>query len=214
MKVISLISSKGGVGKSTIALNVAVAANSEDLFVAVIDSDPQRSLSDWRKVRGKVGRGVNPDVVPIVAERIPSAIDTARRGGLDLVIIDTQGRAGGPELATAIEVSDLILIPVGVGGFDIMASRKTLQVLGSHDALGKSVAMLSAAPGSAKEEARARSDLVKLGLDVLDAKTTNRAIYRQSVGDGSSAVEVDPGGKAAEEIMALWSEIKGRIGGE
>ena len=89
MKVIAVVSQKGGVGKSTLSLATAVAATAEGLAVAVIDLDPQVTASSWSDRREEE----TPVVISTQAARLPRVLEAAEGEGADLVVIDTAPRA-------------------------------------------------------------------------------------------------------------------------
>jgi len=106
MFTISLIGQKGGVGKTTIALGLAVAAARAGHATAIIDLDPQASAAKWKGRRSDE----NPTVVSAQASRLKQLLDTARTSGVDFVFIDTAGRKDDSAL-NAARASDLVLIP-------------------------------------------------------------------------------------------------------
>ena len=89
MKTLAIVSRKGGAGKTTIALHLAVAAEAMGLTVAVFDLDPQASAALWGDRRGEGG----PAVVPAQASRLGLLLDQARAQEADLVILDTAPHA-------------------------------------------------------------------------------------------------------------------------
>lgn len=96
MKTIAVISQKGGAGKTTIALNLAVAAVRSGHQCAVIDIDPQASAKCWHDLR----RDDAPVVVSAQAARLPEILQTAKQNGADLVIIDTAPHSESAESAS------------------------------------------------------------------------------------------------------------------
>src|SRR5271170_8073404 len=106
MFTISLIGQKGGVGKTTIALGLAVAAVRAGHAAAIVDLDPQASAAKWKDRRADD----NPAVVSAQASRLKQVIDSARTGGVDFLFIDTAGRKDNSALDAA-RMSDLVLIP-------------------------------------------------------------------------------------------------------
>ena len=106
MFTISLIGQKGGVGKTTIALGLAVAAARSGNATAIIDLDPQASAAKWKDRRAEE----NPTVVSAQASRLKQVLDSARTGGVDFAFIDTAGRKDDSALSAA-RASDLVLIP-------------------------------------------------------------------------------------------------------
>jgi len=106
MFVTSLVGQKGGTGKTTVALGLAVAAASAGHSVAVIDLDPQATASRWKDRRNEE----NPAVVSAQASRLAPALKAAESNGADFVIIDSAGRSDDSALAAA-RAADLVLVP-------------------------------------------------------------------------------------------------------
>jgi chromosome partitioning protein len=104
MKTIAIISQKGGAGKTTVAIHLAVAAEQNGLKTALFDLDPQASASSWSDKRGNP----SPAVVFAQAARLPSLLEQAASQSADLVIIDSAPNADSASLAAARAV-DLIL---------------------------------------------------------------------------------------------------------
>src|ERR1035437_2813100 len=104
MKGISVLGQKGGSGKTTLTLSLAVAAYKANKSVAVIDLDPQATACKWGDRRNG-----DPVIISVQAARLPQTLKTARENGADLVIIDTPPRAADAAMAAA-QAADLILI--------------------------------------------------------------------------------------------------------
>jgi len=106
MFTISLVSQKGGTGKSTILLGLAVAAARAGHDVAVIDVDPQATAANWKDRR----EAENPAVVSAQASRLRQTLDVARENGVEYAFIDTAGRLDDSAL-NAVRLSNLVLTP-------------------------------------------------------------------------------------------------------
>ena len=124
MAVIAVTGRKGGIGKSTIAANLAAELLALGHRVAVLDADPQRSLVAW----AGLGDGVLGDLVRPVDAMHPrqfrAAVEAAARGA-DRVVIDTPPGFADPALLAAL-CADLVLLPAGPSPLDIMAARDAL----------------------------------------------------------------------------------------
>ena len=107
MYKVAVIMEKGGVGKTTVALNLAVAAVQKGRKVAVIDIDQQATASKWTDRRTEE----QPWVVPTLTARLPAAIKQAEAQGVDFLVIDTPPHSGAGAVEAARRV-DLVLIPV------------------------------------------------------------------------------------------------------
>src|SRR3954465_1228930 len=104
MRTIALISQKGGSGKTTLAVNLAVQAHLAGLRTTIVDIDAQQTATKWPARRS----GPPPSVISAQAERLPVTMGSL--SGLDLVVIDTAGKADREALIAA-KAADFILIP-------------------------------------------------------------------------------------------------------
>ena len=202
MKTITLAATKGGVGKSTLASAFAVTAATDGGMVGMLDQDPQASLTGWWARRGEVD---NPRIYS-GASTIAEAAETLGRHGLDWLIIDT-----GPGLLRAIEpaiaAADLIVVPVKPSAFDLEAVDPVLEVIAE---LGKPYLMVlnEIDPRAPKMAISARAYLQDCGHAVAQQAIAQRMPYRAALTLGKSGPEVERDGKCAEEIRALWAEVK------
>lgn len=200
MKTISLISQKGGAGKTTLALNLAVTAESFGHRSVIIDLDPQASAKGWHDYR----RNESPVVISAQASRINDVIATAKQHGADLCIIDTAPHSETAAL-TAARAADLILIPCRAGILDIrgISSSVDLVQLAKRPAL----VVLNAVPPRGSLADQAEEAIRPYGLDVASARISQRAAFNHSLTAGQTAVEFEPDGIAAQEIEALYQLV-------
>jgi chromosome partitioning protein len=202
MKTIALVTEKGGTGKSTLAVHLAVCAARQGKIVAVIDLDPQGSASHWAE-----RRAANAENVPVVAAKVqelPSLLASARAQGADVVILDTAGRQ---DVTTAhvVEAADLVLVPCRASIYDLEASRHTAELI--RDAGGKRAAfVLNAVPSRGARAQEAREALESM-LPVSPVEMHHLVAYSDALNDGQSVEELEPVGKAAQEIRALYEWI-------
>ena len=110
MKVVAFISDKGGMGKSTAALNLACAAVEDRYEAAVLDLDPQASVGRWARVRRKADLPPRPLAETCVPIDIEDRLAELRAAGADLVLLDTAGRDNNA-ITAAIAAADLVLVP-------------------------------------------------------------------------------------------------------
>lgn len=97
MRIVAILSQKGGTGKTTLALHLAVAAETAGHSAVVIDLDPQASSAEWKDSRPNE----TPVVIPVPSARLPQALQAAYKGRADLVVIDTAPHASEVALAAA-----------------------------------------------------------------------------------------------------------------
>ncbi|MFE1603318.1 ParA family partition ATPase [Methylobacterium sp. ID0610] len=198
MRTIAIISQKGGVGKTTVAVHLAVAGAQAGYRTALVDLDPQATARKW----GDKRQADEPEVIGDHAERLPQLVEAAQSNGADLLIIDTAPNADRASLAAA-RAADLILIPCRPAAFDLEAIEATRDL--ASIARKPAWVVLSSAPARSAVVEEARRGLEGQGAQVAPQVVHQRVAYSYSVIDGRTAEEYEPGGKAAEEIAALFA---------
>lgn len=199
MKTIAIVSRKGGAGKTTIAVHLAVAAEAAGLTTALFDLDPQASAVLWSDHRGEA----MPAVVPAQAPRLTALLDQARRQGADLVLIDTAPHADAMA-SDAAATADAVLIPCRPSSFDLDAIGASIRLA---RAAGKpAFVIVNAAPVQGTEEAETKAALEAAGVAVAPVTLHQRKAYSARIHEGRTAQEHEPKGKAAGEIngLLLW----------
>jgi len=200
MRTVAVMSQKGGAGKTTIAVHLAVAACKAGQKVVVLDADPQQSACVWAKARDSD----EPVVAPVAATKLKAALEKAKESGFDLVIIDTAPNAG-PDAVDVAKLADLVLIPVRPSVFDLSAAKRTIEIVKMAGV--DSLLVLSACPHRAPEILMAREALGMSGLPVAEVAIGDRRPFARAVQTGRAVIEFEPDGKASEEINALLKEI-------
>jgi len=198
MHTISILSQKGGTGKTTLSLHLAVAAQKHGRCAVVIDVDPQASSAEWKDSRA----ADTPVVVAVPPTRLTHALKAAHDGGADVVFIDTAPHSGDVALSAA-EVADLLLIPCRAAILDLRAIGTTAKVAKLS---GKpAFVILNAVPPQATRALQdARAAVGVHGLKVAPIAIQQRAAFAHSLTAGQTAQEYEPGGKAAEDIEKLY----------
>jgi len=199
MKVISVVSQKGGAGKTTVALHIAVAADQAGLAVVLIDMDPQATAETWSVWRKN---DEHPAVIAAKAPTLTRTLGKAEELGAALAIIDTPPLAQA-EATEAIRSADLTLIPCRPAAFDLHAVRMTARMA---QTTGKpAFVMFNGGPPNALGMYAEAAELVRqIGLDVAPVRLSDRAAFRAATNTGQAAQEIEPAGKAAAEVVALW----------
>jgi chromosome partitioning protein len=193
MKTVAILSQKGGTGKTTLAVHLAVAAE-------------QASAAEWKDSRP----GDSPSVTSIQPSRLRKALEVAAGAGASLVIIDSAPHSADAAVAAA-EAADLILIPCRAGILDLRAIATTARIV---KVTGKpAFVVLNAAPVRAPrlmEDAMAA--VQQHGLAVAPTVIHQRSAYAHSLTAGQTAEEYEPEGKAAEEIGELFKWLANLLG--
>lgn len=204
MRTIAIISQKGGAGKTTAAVNLAVEAERQGIASAIVDLDPQSSSCGWRDSRA----GDTPAVVSAQASRLTQVLDTARKSGVGLAIIDTAPHSESTSLAAA-RVADLILIPCRPAILDLRAIGQTIEL--SRLAKKPAVVILNSVPARGTLAIEAEAAIEEYGVDIAPTHLGQRAAFVHSLTNGLTAQEIDPDGKAANEIKRLFRWIMQRM---
>lgn len=198
MKVISILAQKGGSGKTTLATALAVAAQTDGKSVAIIDLDPQATACKWGD-----RRNADPVIISIQPARLANALATARDNQADLVIIDTPPRAADAAMAAA-QSADLILIPCRPTINDLETILTTKSLIGGAGGAARIAVILNAVPPQGTHRQQAEDAIRDMGLPVYPVAFGHRAAFVNAAVIGKSAAEIDPSGKAADEIKHLY----------
>ena len=204
-KVVAIVSEKGGAGKTTATMLIAVAAQLAGLDVAIIDLDPQTSAADWADDRGSP-----PEAVAIPPNRLDKLLVELRANGTDLVLIDTPREAGNAGYVAA-KVADFVLIPFKRGGFDFRALDRTLNVCRLAEKR-PCLILNGIKPGATRIEADARQSLAGRDCDVAPVMIHERTPYETASITARTPQETEPGSPAALEIEALFLWLAGQLG--
>jgi chromosome partitioning protein len=198
MKTLAIISQKGGVGKTTIATALAVAAEVEGKSAAVFDLDPQASATFWHDTR----QSKTPAVVSIAPARLQHVLKAAAESGCDLAIIDAPPFA--KDIAyEAAQNADFILIPTRPAVLDVMAMTRTLELVRHYGR--PSAVVLTFCPIQGREIADTEEAIAQMGATLAPVRIHNRVAYSRAQQTGLTAQEFEPGNKAAEEIKQLYA---------
>jgi chromosome partitioning protein len=205
MKTIAIESQKGGTGKTTTALGLAVAAEQAGHAAVVIDLDPQASAAGWKDTR----QAATPIVVTVPPARLQQALQAAAEGGAELVLIDTAPHAESAALAAA-KAADLVLIPCRPGILDLRAIGTTADLV--RIAGKPAYVVLNAVPPGARRliEDATRAAAIH-GLAVAPVAIEQRAAFGHALIAGQTAQEYEPAGKAAADIARLYGWLQAQF---
>jgi chromosome partitioning protein len=206
MKVLGLLSRKGGVGKSTIAMHLAVLAQEAGQRTLLVDLDPQRSVAAWWRSR----QAETPLLAETDAGELRGVLEAAAEEGIDLAVVDTRPSAEADAIQVAA-VADLIVVPTQPGILDLRAILDTLDTV--KGAARRSVIVLNRVPprrgaGEATDTGDARRALAAFGVPVAPVALVNRTGFSTALRSGLTACEAEPNGKAAREMQALWRAVE------
>jgi len=208
VQVVTVAQQKGGSGKTTVAVNLAVAARLSGQSVGLLDTDPQGSLGRWFMTRLEAAGGT-PDMEFSTASAwgVGYEVEKLRRT-CDLVVIDTPPKADS-DLRPALREADAVVVPVSASHLDLWATEAVLDLV---DRTGKSaLTVLNRAVSQTKLTAEIRVSLSALPAPVAEAALGNRVAFAQALGLGQGVGELARRGLASLEVTALAAELNERF---
>ena len=202
--VITVAQHKGGAGKTTLAANLA-AALAETKQVALLDIDPQRSLTHWHALRtGRPEKPAELGFSDVSGWRLANELDRIRRR-YDVLIIDSP-----PHIETdarvAIRGAGLVLVPVQPSPPDLWAAEGTLKLAADEKRPARLV--LNRVPATGRLRSGVEADIARHGYPVLTATLGNRTDFAGAFAQGLGVTESAPRSAAALELRALLTEIE------
>lgn len=202
MRTITLVTQKGGAGKTTIAASLAVAAAQAGEKVIALDLDPQGSLAAWGDTRSVEEPAVDR-IGPDNLANLPAILKALAAEGYTLAILDTAGIAStGGNLA--MQVADLALIPARPSRLDLQATMPTIEALMRLEMRERFAFILNQCPaGRSSRATEAANGLGMFGV-LAEPMLTQRADHQDALAAGQGVTEYARDGKAADEIRALW----------
>jgi chromosome partitioning protein len=202
--VISLVNQKGGVGKTTIAINLASGLALRNSSILLVDSDPQGSVLQWHSIQKQ-------DFIAV--EDLPQPSDSARfrnrASKYDYVIIDTPPAIREITIQV-LYATDLVLIPIAPSALDLWSSKRVLDLFEysrtKHLRKNAKVLISRKIPGT--RVGREAGEAVGVyGLDIVPVEISQRIAYVEAITAGLSVLQYAPKSAAADEINALCEFI-------
>jgi chromosome partitioning protein len=202
--IVAFANQKGGVGKTTLAINLAAALRRRNYRVLLIDTDPQGTALQWKSLEGNIAFEVEHFPRPISSADIEPFLPDH-----DFIIIDTPP-AIGPISAAVLELADLAVVPLAPSPLDIWASRHTAEMIeeakkGNKALRGKLLICRKIANTRLGREAREALDV--FSLDVFENEISQRIAYIEAMLSGVSVMQYSPSSAAAEEIESFCKEV-------
>jgi len=203
VKTVAVMSQKGGVGKTTIATAMAVAAAMAGKSSAVFDLDPQGSAAFWKDTRAAEA----PAVVSVPPIRLGHMLKAAAEAGTDFVVIDAPPVAKDIAFQAA-EFADFILIPTRPAVLDVMAATETLKLIKRATEPPKpSAVVMTFCPIQGREVSDTEEAIRQMGAQLAPVRVHNRVAYSRAQQTGLTALEFEPDGKAADELKQLFAFV-------
>jgi chromosome partitioning protein len=203
LRIWSFIQLKGGAGKTTLCLSLAVIAEAKGEKVLVVDLDQQGSAVFWATTRATN----KPTVIDALPEKLPDIIRAAPELGATLLLIDAPSRLDPVALA-AIRAADMIICPTVPDLLNLAPLQATVELIESADKLGGTVGVLNNCDGAAKKIDNARSVLASFKMAVAPTAIIHLPQFSAAYDKGKAVTELRPADdKAATQIEALWGDL-------
>jgi chromosome partitioning protein len=215
MKVITFLNSKGGVGKTTLAINIERAIRKyRNVRIVMVDADRQCSLTDWYSAHSE--SHYPPPYTPVVnvssRQTLQSAYQIAAQSKYDYMIIDTAGKTQDM-LGTALTMSDLAIIPIKPSALDVWSSIDTIDLLQSaygRNPTLKAMLVLNQAIRNSTLNMEVASALaeIKEAPRLSPNFIHGRVAYARTINEGNTVFDSNDEA-AKQEISSLTEEILG-----
>lgn len=206
MTIIALVGNKGGAGKTTLTVNLAMALSQQTTRVIVVDADPQRSSLQWRAMRDDAP---GLDVIEGVDDL--ELVLAAAKSEYDHALIDCPPSVHAGQTHEALRLSDLALVPVQPSPLDLWATvhiEQAVETARESNPSLRALLILNQLEPRTRLSKLVRQGLAELSMPAADTAIHRRVAYRASVLEGKSVFDMgSPGRAAAEEIRQLISEV-------
>ena len=202
--IISLVNQKGGVGKTTAAINLSVALKRKNKSLLFIDADPQGSAVQWHGVEGNKAFEIKHRPGPINQTEIKAMAQK-----YDYIVIDAPP-ALGDITRSILTVSDLAIIPLSPSPLDIWSCWKTLELIQEiqqDNTRLKSKLLISRKIPGTRLGRDARDAMSVFNKDLFGTELCQRVAYIESMTSGVSVMQYAPNSKASDEIERLCEEV-------
>ncbi|WCR09302.1 ParA family protein [Paracoccus stylophorae] len=208
-RIITVAQQKGGSGKTTLAVNLAVALHERGHSVALVDTDPQGSMGRWFIERmGTQGEDEAMDFSTSSAWGASYESEKLKKR-FDFVIVDTPPKIDS-DLRPALRVADLVLVPVATSHVDLWATEGVLDLARREKA--PVLVVLNRVRPNTRLSVEVAASAADLGAVVASTQIANRVVYAETLGLGLGAVERIRTGPARDEVTALTDEVLATLG--
>jgi chromosome partitioning protein len=207
--IVTIAQQKGGAGKTTLAIHLGLAWAASGRRVAIIDIDPQASLSTWFRLRNeRRGTGSTPiEALAVSGWRVTAEVERQAREH-DIVLIDSPPHAE-TEARIAVRAGKLVLVPVQPSPMDLWATKPILDLARAEKT--PVLLVLNRVPSRAKLTGAVLEAFKALNVPLAEAQIGNRVALAAAINEGQGILEYQRSSTAAREITALAEELLRRV---
>ncbi len=209
--IISVVNQKGGVGKTTVAINLAAMLRRKNFNLVLLDTDPQGSATQWHDVEENQAVEVIHHPEPVHQSDVDMLLQS-----YDHIVIDVPPAIG--EISRSVlAVSNLVIVPLSPSPLDIWSCWGTLEMISEvkrdNPDLKAQLLVSRKIPGT-RVGREAREAMEVFETDIFDSELCQRVAYVDSMTSGVSVMQYAPGSKATREIEHLYEEILPSLTGD
>ena len=213
--IVTLMGQKGGVGKSTTAICLAMVAFERGLSTLLVDADPQGTIRTWGEVAAEQQRPAPTVVAMGAAMHRPGQLESVARN-YEWTFIDCPPRHGEVQ-RSALMVADLAILPCGPSASDVWALSTSLELVRSarevRESLQACIVITRKQPRTSLGK-EARRVLEQSGVQVLVSESFYRVAYQEALAGGAGVTGQRHRDPAACEMRALFEEVERLVYGE
>lgn len=209
--IITIAQQKGGAGKTTLAIHLALTFASWGRRVAILDIDPQASVASWFRLRSAhPGNAPAIDAFALAGWRVAAEAERQAREH-DIVLIDSPPHAE-TEARIAVRAANLVLVPAQPSPMDLWATKPTLDLARAEKT--PALLVLNRVPSRSNLTGAMLDAFNALDVPLAETQIGNRIALAAAINEGKGILEYERAGAAAREIKALAEEVLRRIASE